>query len=369
MSGLKIGVTNLEGQGGFTKKEYFTLVANADNLYRVLPPLHSLAEKGQFAKYHASHKIFLVQMIDGKPKYDVYNFLCIERVNKSTKIIETHCPFCDKYRDNDSAYKNAKAQGVVKEDLEEFFNKNVRPYQVEKKFYINAVNQELRVGVLPVPIKAFGSLQERLKEVQTKYQLDATGTNGLFLNFKKTQKFKGDRDTSYSVDLATDVVTVNGVPQPQLKQHVITKDFLNVIEAGSRDLGSLMQEITAADMAIILNTETANKKAVLDKIFGRGQKPKQATSEYNVGGTDTVAVTRIDMVGGNPTFAAPEPFANAPRVNVAAAPATAPVLVQTAPVDPFKPQPSQFPVTPGSATAKSSAPMTDEEFMRTFGAK
>jgi hypothetical protein len=375
---LKIGVTNLDGMGG-NRKEHFSIKANEDNLYRPLPPLFSLAERGQFAKYWASHSVFLVaQGSDGKPKWDVYNFQCLEKVNKETKLITQHCPFCDTFRENQARHSSAKAQGVSKENLEEFFNKNVRPYQTEKRFYINAVNQENRVGVLTIPIKAFDGLQQRLKEAQAKYQIDATGTNGLFLNFKKTQKFKGDRDTAYSVDFAMDMTNVNGVPQMQLKQHVLTKDFLTVIEKGARDLSTIMRLITPEDMSSIITADITNKKALMDRIFGRGEKT-QAQSTYNIGGTNAEAVTRVDMVAGEVKLTSPQPIVSAPSVNVSVAPATAPILAQTpmgaqSPVvaqatNPFQGSaPAQFPVSPTSSTS-GAANMSDEDFMKLFGSK
>ena len=47
---LKIGTSNLNGS---SKEKWFTLKPNENNPFRVLPPLHSLADSGQFAKYFA----------------------------------------------------------------------------------------------------------------------------------------------------------------------------------------------------------------------------------------------------------------------------------------------------------------------------
>lgn len=377
---MKIGKSNFDG-GGFTKKEYFWLKANENNLFRVLPPLFSLAEKGQYAKYYASHKIVIVDApapgSSEKGKWNVYQFLCVEKFDQKEKLIKVHCPFCDQARAAKATYEDAKNRGAGKEQLKEFFDKQVAPYEAEKKFYVNAVNLENKVGLLPLGIKNFKALQERLKDIQTNYGgMDATGVNGLFLNFKKTQKFKGDRDTVYSVDLALDTVMKDGLPQMQMKTHVLTTDFIETVRTTARDLGDLYKSISTEEMVYILQSAPENKKALLDKIFGRGEKVTTPTTSHVNGVTGVEVVTRIDMNGGNLTLQTPDPFKAAPQVNPAAAP------IMTAPIVPQAPVPAPinmtppiaapaFPVNPMQPTV-AAAPanpntMSDDDFIRAFG--
>jgi hypothetical protein len=56
-----------QGRAGF-----FDVESNKDNIYRVLPPIKSLASKGKYAQFIATHRGF--RGTDGKQK----PFRCIE---------------------------------------------------------------------------------------------------------------------------------------------------------------------------------------------------------------------------------------------------------------------------------------------------
>lgn len=393
---MKIGNSVLSGNG-YVKKEYFGLKPNENNLFRVLPPLFSLADKGQYAKYYATHKIWLQDAPAAgsteRGKSHIYQFHCLEKTDQKTKLIIFHCPFCDTQRKNQAVYDDAKNKGAGKEQLQEFRDKHVAPFEKEKKFYVNAVSLENKVGMLPLGIKAFKALQERLLDIQKNYGgMDATGVNGLFLNFKKTQKFKGDRDTVYTVDAATDTTLVNGMPQLQLKPHTLTTDFIETMRTQARDLGALFTSITSEEMGHILqsmSSSIADRVALLDKIFQRGQKTNMTTG-HNVGSTGVEVVSRIEMKNGDVKVLSPDPFQSAPAVNLAAIPAQEKVLVATtaqavtltpapiaAPVAaaqitmataPVAAQPA-FPVNPMQPTVAvgNSNQISDDEFVRLFG--
>ena len=385
---MKIGTSTFGGN--YEKKAYYFLKSNENNLFRVLPPLFSLADKGQFAKYYATHKIWLqeasVAGSSERGKSSVYQFFCLEKIDQKSKLIQVHCPYCDMERKNKAVYEDAKLRGASKDQLEEFRLKHVAPFEKEKKFYLNVVSLENKVGLLPLGSKAFQALQDRLKDIKMNYGgIDATGVNGLFLNFKKTQKFKGDRDTVYSVDPAMDNSMVNGIPQMQLKPHVLTTDFIEIMRTTARDLGALFQGITAEEMNQVIQTAPENKKTLLDKLFGRGEK-SGATTGHNVGSTGVETVTRIEFKNGDISLHAPDPFQAPAAVNPANAPAMVNILVNSAstpvatvavPVPaPFNLQPADvspgqpaFPVNPmqpGAPQVKTT--MSDEEFIRTFGA-
>lgn len=396
---MKIGVSNFDGGGGgFTKKEYFWLKANENNLYRVLPPLFSLADRGQYAKYHASHKVVIIDAppagSNDKGKYNVYQFLCVEKTDSKTKLIQNHCPFCDQARAAKATHEDAKQRGAGKEQLKEFYDKQISPFEAEKKFYINAVNLENKVGLLPLGIKNFKALQDRLKDVQINYGgLDATGVNGLFLNFKKTQKFKGDRDTVYTVDLAMDTSMVNGQPQMQLKTHVLTTDFIETVRTSARDLGELYKSVSPEEMMHIIQATPETKKQLLDKLFGRGEKVGNPTTSHMNGVTGVEVVTRMDLAGGNMTLHTPDPFKSTQTiVDVKSVPAMGTIPAQST-TPQVTPQPAPaislampgssldqgvsvkvatpvFPVNPMMppvAPMASTGSITDEEFIRLFG--
>ena len=79
---VALGKSNYGGGG---KKTYFKL-KDGDNVYRILPPMFDLAEKGVWTKYYAV-------------EYGYYNtqgkmrpFLACRVVNKKTKMVEVESP-------------------------------------------------------------------------------------------------------------------------------------------------------------------------------------------------------------------------------------------------------------------------------------
>lgn len=359
---MKIGTTNFSGGA---KREWFSLKANEQNLFRVLPPLFSMAEKGQYAKYYASHSIWFKSKPEEKAR--PYHFQCIEKVNKETKLIDNHCPFCDQYRANKAQYDAGKERGIPKEQLDAYNKSHVYPFQVEKKFYVNAVNTDNVVGLMPVGIKAFRALQDRLMDIRAQYQgLDATGMDGVFLNFKKTQKFKGDRDTVYTVDTATETVNVNGQFQTTLKMHSLTEKFISYLEQSARDLGSLFKEIGSEDMKALLSASDENKGILLERLFSRSES---YTQETTIGGTNAVSVNTVSVnhdgvkISSPESQVAPAPVTFAPPPSAAsfAPPAAAPA-VSAAPNLSAAPAP----MTPAPV---ASGTISDDEFLKAFMSK
>lgn len=373
---MEIGTSKLTG--GTSKKEWFDIKADASNFYRILPPLFSLAQKGKYSQYFASHSVWITDSATGKRR--PYSFQCLEIVNRQTKNIERHCPFCDKARANKVHYEAAKAKGLDPEKLEDFRRKHVGAYESEKKHYVNAVSIDNKVGVLKLGIKAHEAMKARIIEISNTYQIDPTGMEGLFLNFKKVQKYKGDRDTFYTVDLAQDIVNQNGTVSSVPKKHTITRDFINTLETSATDLGTFIREITVQDATVLADASEDALPMLLERIFSRKE---YVTNEVSIGGTNSVALnqTRVDGNGVSVRSAMP----------VAAAPA--PLVKELPPFDLVDPLPGVFsggsyqvtnsgtspsPQAPAQNTAGlvmpvASAPtvsksMSDDEFMKMFGA-
>jgi hypothetical protein len=336
---MKIGVTNLEGG---VKKEWFTIEAGQDNEFRILPPLFSLAEKGKFSQYAAVHKVWFKDPAypNGKPR--PYSFNCIKKVNRESKEVEMDCPYCVRYDAAKLKYDAGKAQGASADQLKEFNFSQVMPYQVEKKFYVNAVNASGKVGLLPLGIKAFQALQAELVSAKNKLGIDATGMEGLYFNFSKTQKFKGDRDTVYGVQLASEVVKgSDGKISTTLKQHSITGPFIAVIKAGARDLGDLFKDINLDQINQLMSMTDDTKKATIEAVFGKYEKKAQAASA---------------PVASTPSHA----WSSAPVVG-----SVAPAPVAAAEV-PFS---FEAPLVAAHASAKTNNPLTmsDDDFVNAFG--
>jgi hypothetical protein len=303
-----------------------------------------------------------------------YNFQCLEIVNRQTKNIERHCPFCDKARANKVHYEAAKTKGLDADKLEEFRKKHVQAYESEKKHYVNAVNLDNKVGVLKLGIKAHEALRARIVEISNTYQIDPTGIEGLFLNFKKVQKYKGDRDTFYTVDLAQDVVNENGRVASVPKQHTMTREFIGTLETSATDLGGFIREITVQDATVLADASEDALPMLLERIFSRKE---YVTSEVSIGGTNSVALnqTRVDGNGVTVRSAMPVAAAQAPLahdlppfdVSNSVSSTYTIVMPAQAPVGapPYNTAGLVMPVQQAAPTVSKS--MSDDEFMKMFG--
>lgn len=334
---MKIGVTNLEGG---VKKEWFGIEAGKDNEYRILPPLFSLADKGKYAQYTSVHKVWFKDPAFPNGKARPYSFNCIKKVNKN-KEVEVSCPYCARHDAAKLKYDAGKAQGATAEQLKEFNVKEVQPYQTEQKFLVNAVNAAGKVGLLPLGIKAFQALQAELVSAKTKLGVDATGMEGLYFNFSKTQKFKGDRDTVYGVQLAQEATKgADGRINTSLKQHFITESFIGVIKAGARDLTEVFKDITVDQMGQLMSMTEETKKATIEAVFGKFERRDQSAA---------------------PAAATEVPWSTAPVVGT-----PAPVAAAPAPFSFEAPAQSPAPMAAPMPVSNPLA-MSDSDFLKTFG--
>jgi hypothetical protein len=241
---------------------------NKDNVYRVLPPVKSLMAKGQYAKYYRTHRGF--RGTDGKQK----PFQCIEEFNFKQKLITKHCPICDIVADLEAEVKTFPSKGATAEQIRDYRNKNIFPFQAEGKYYLNVVNQENKIMVLGIGSKMFKSL-EMLAQEQEKKGRDICGLEGLFLNFKKQSAYKGDNKAVHSVGLYV-LETATG---PQYVPHVIDATFAARVPTEAADLGNLFKILNVEQIAQIIQLQGDDRAKYMDVLFaGEPATPAEASS-------------------------------------------------------------------------------------------
>lgn len=257
---------------------WFRVDDNKDNVYRVLPPMKSLAATGRYAKYYRTHRGFRGSDNKQKP------FLCIEEIDYKTKIIKAHCPVCDWVRAIEAEVEKYKEKGATKEQLQEYRNKYVFPFQAEGKYYLNVVNQEGKIGILPIGSNMFKSL-EALAIEQEKQGNDITGMNGLFLNFKKQTKFKGDKNAIHTVSL---YFQPDGTGGFRPVAHQITQEFAQRLGTEAADLGNLFKSLEVEQISQIISLDGEARAKYIDTLFGKEETqapvtaPQQAASQQAV---------------------------------------------------------------------------------------
>ena len=299
MEQVKVGVSAFETS--YSKTEYFKIEAGKPNIYRILPPLFSLAEAGKWAQYYATHSIWLD--VNGKRK--PYHFQCILEKDRDKNIIQD-CPFCTAEAHAKTKLESVKSQ-LTSDQIKAFERAHIEPFQAKKMYYMNVVNQANVAGLLDVGFKAFEALRTLLREVYHAQNLDATAAvNGIFLNFKKNQAFKGDRNTSYSVELYQEMYkNADGTIGARYLTHTLTPETLNKLATGgARDLSSLYQKIGKTDIEALLRAVKANVPSELqvlcEKIFAKPTKNSSGVGSIvtSIPGTNAVAVNPFVSDGG-----------------------------------------------------------------------
>jgi hypothetical protein len=286
---FKVGATRFGNATG-SKQTWHKLEAG-DNMYRILPPLFSLAEKGQYSKFYAFHGGFRTS--NGR----VNMFRCLEVKDNKTKLVKVHCPVCDMVTENMAKYKLVKdavaAGKATEEQAKKFWMEKVFPFKVQKAFFMNAISQSNQIGVLGIPYKAWQSVDHVIQSTHKTLGIDITGVEGAWLKIKKIQPYPGSKDTSYGAEL---VYEQNGASF-SLKRHVLSPDAIQSLQTTAFDVGNLYRTISLEDAASLVATPAELRAELADRIFMREKQANpevQNPLETQIPGTTAKAVGRIE---------------------------------------------------------------------------
>lgn len=336
--------------------------SNVDNVYRIIPPIHSLADSGKyyhFVKYHRGFK---------NSNGTTCQFACTERDDFKTKIIVQRCPVCDMVTELKAKRDAASDAGASKEDLDRFNKENIWPFEVKKTYFLNAIDQSGKVGILQLPSKLFRSLESLIQQELAKGR-DILGMTGAYVNLIKQSRYKGDNQAAYFASLYKETVTVNGEQFERSKSHELTPEILKQLESDAYDLPTTIRSIPMEQVAALVAAQGAERAALVDRFFGASEKvaPKDNVAA-NIPGTNAqlvsrpeVSATGIDLV--TPTV--PASLTNSPAQNaldrqrVATAPETL-TKVNTA-------QPAATTAAPAATQSTGASTVSDEEFKKLFG--
>jgi len=289
---LQIGKASYGRTGG--GHGWFYIEDNKDNVFRVLPPMKSLAQVGKYAQYYRTHRGF--RGSDGKQR----PFLCVEEFNFKQKLITKHCPICDIVANLEAEVATFKGKGATDEQIREYRNKNIFPFQAEGKYYLNVINPEGKVGILAVGSKMFKSL-EMLAMEQEKKGRDITGMEGVFLNFKKQTTFKGDKNAVHKVDL----YLYEDAAGPRYVPHVINNDNAAKIVQDAADLSKLFKELNVDQISQLCALQGDDRAKYIDGLFAAPAPaaPAQVTTlvgDANSGNFSSSQVTQPAQGGFTP---------------------------------------------------------------------
>lgn len=185
-------------------------------IVRILPPMHSLAEKGKWAMYYGQHFGYAGNGKDpGKAKQRPFG--CIEQSDFRTKMITVACPACDviaeKKADREAREAEYKAkklgEGEIR-DLLDPLTQWLKKHNCDRKWHINVMNQAGEFGVLTISHTVKKMLDVKMEELRKNKKIDPMLLDqGVWFRFTRMGKFP----VQDAVEVVTESFDVKDVGQ------------------------------------------------------------------------------------------------------------------------------------------------------------
>ncbi len=194
------------GVQGFGKPKYnaggrdweiFKLVISktddmADNIYRIIPPIHACADSGTWQYYTGTHYGYAGVNPQDPSKPRTRPFRCIEQKDMRTKMITVVCPECEKAARLKAKLEEIKAalaaQGKSEKEIKievQAFEKEVKSHECNRKWNSWAIAQDGKIGLLSYSHTLKKKLDELRKKLEKKGidMLDPDG--GVWINIRR----------------------------------------------------------------------------------------------------------------------------------------------------------------------------------------
>lgn len=384
MSTVAIGTP----QYGAKKKNNFRL-KDGSNIYRILPPLGTLAADGIWAVYDSIHWGY-------KGTKGHKPFKCIQKKDFKTKMVKVQCPECDKIAEYKSRLEDEtarlKASGKTKEEIDEFLKPLadwLYSHNLDKKWYMNAMDKDGQLGRLAIPHKMYSQLQELITDIVTKKGVDPIAVDGgVWFDFIRSGK---GRDTTHRVAIVEQNEVINGRVMSTYKPAPLTQDVLNRLGAEAWDLKNAVRVLNYDEINRIVSS--GGDEEVVDGVFGNGEitKADEEEPESDVATTAAPVPSTVKLANGVSVIGAGEPvvaaqWTEANKSVTVSAPAPTPVDPQEAMKKQMEEQMKALQaqlaalqaaqsgatvarpaVTPAPTPVADPTKMTDDDFIKQFG--
>jgi hypothetical protein len=266
---------NNSSSGNFPKT--FRLKEGTTTVVRILPPMKSLAESGEWAKYIGTH--FGYKGVNPKdPSKPVYRtFRCIQERDLRTKMITQDCPECDliaqREEELEAIEARAKAEGHSSDEIEELVKPHkdwLREHNLDRKWYLNVRTQEGEHGTLLLSHKTKKLLDQKILSLQTDDGIDALDLDqGVWFVFKRSGRGVETQDT---VDVEYESVrdASTGRVSRTVKLAPLSPAEAERALKECPDLAKAVREISYEQIKLL--TLSSGDPEDVDAIFAMGQK-------------------------------------------------------------------------------------------------
>lgn len=265
-------------------------VEDGDNVFRILPPMGKLAKAGKWNMYYRVEWGYKNSAGKNRPFQDV------RQVNYQTKMVEVESAAHlrrealaeEKKQLVDGLKKNpkdAKALARVKEIGEE-----LKRYNLDAKYYMNAIDLNGKIGLLKVGSRAFKALKAEIDKLRKKGVDPLSIDNGRFFNFNRSNETGSFQDTQYQVTVYQENVEVNGETYQKDKVHKIDESIIARLADEAFELSGMYPEITAEEVARIVEEGSS----AVDEILGNGNNQAAASEDDSDDAAEEVVETKVE---------------------------------------------------------------------------
>jgi hypothetical protein len=294
--------------------------------YRILPPMKSLAESGEWAVYVGTHFGYKGVNPKDRSKPGHRPFKCIEEKDYKTKMILQDCPECDliaqRKDELDKLEASLKAKGHSSDEIEELTKPHktwLFEHSCDRKWQMNVKCQDGSFGVLSLSHKTKKKLDAKIAQILTEDGIDALDLEqGVWFKFTRTGKGIEVDDT---VDVEYESVrdpSTNRVVRT-IKMAPLTEAEINQALKECPDLATNVRALSYEQIKML--TECSGDDEEVEAILGLGQK-----KEGSPGARAAAAPRPAPAPAAAPRAAAPvstpapapAPAAAAPAVDQAA---------------------------------------------------
>jgi hypothetical protein len=331
------------GEGsGFVKHERWQLSAGTETLppLRIFPPMHSLQgnERG-WACFHSQHFGFLALGYKDKTKTRAAPFGCVEKINQQTEMVEVSCAECRDIEIHEKQVADREAfiagdlkkrgildektiDNAIKADPTWIAGKNwLQQHNLDRKWYINCVDQAGKLGVLKIAHKHKQALEVEIARMRKGgFEPINDFDSGCYFVFSRSGK---GSSTIHSVIPYFEPGATYG--QQTLKMAPLSDELLEKALTTLPDLTTVVKKVSPEQVKLLV--ESDGSPEVVETILNMTQRKE-----------------------GSPGFSPPK----APAVNLPPA-----LLAQAeAPTIPVVLPPPPAPVAPPVAAPVVAAPRT-----------
>lgn len=256
----------------------------AHNVYRILPPMKSLAANGKWFQYSAVH--FGYRGIDKQDpeKTKMRTFRCIQDKDFKTGRIRVECPECT-LKDKKAALLEArttelKAAGMSAEDMEPVLaplKTFLREHNTDRKILLAVISQSGEYGVLAIPNKTKKQLDGKIEQLVNNYGIDPLDeTQGVWFDFVRNGRdFHEIQDV---VEVVTENIKVDGKFTMSFKSATLTDEQLAQALQVIPDLTEVQRSLSRDQIQQLVDSDGDPEivDAVFDMSIRRERSPEQS---------------------------------------------------------------------------------------------